>query len=96
MPIPAEDLYTAFVVVATNATVKDALKQLPQERNQRFWMYVLQPAAGGRYLAVLWKEIEEIARALGDIDLLPISALEGLPQPVEAVEQTSMGERAAR
>ena len=29
-------------------------------------------AAGGRYLAVLWREIEEIAHALGDIDRLPI------------------------
>jgi CHAT domain len=96
MPIPAEDLYTSFVVVASNTTVKDVLKQLPQDRNQRVWMYVVLPAAGGRYLAVLWKEIEEIARAMGDIDLLPISALEGLPQPVEAIEQGSMGQRAAR
>jgi hypothetical protein len=96
MPIPTEDLSTTFVVVAPNATVKDALKQLPKERDQRVWWYVLQPAAGGRYLAVRWSEIEEIARAMGDIDLLPISALEGLPQPVEAVEQSSMGERAAR
>jgi hypothetical protein len=96
MPIPAEELYTSFVVVAPNATVKEALKRLPDDRNQRVWMYVVLPAAGGRYLAVLWKEIEEIARAMGDIDLLPISALEGLPQPIEAVEQSSIGQRAAR
>jgi hypothetical protein len=96
MPIPAEDVYTAFVVVAPNTTVKDALKQLPPQRNQRVWMYVIMPAAGGRYLAVLWREIEEIAQRMGDIDRLPISALEALPQPVEAVEQSSMGKRAAQ
>jgi hypothetical protein len=96
MPIPAEDVYTSFLVVAPNTFVKDVLKQLPQQRNQRVWMYVIVPAAGGRYLAVLWREIEEIARTLGDIDRLPISQLEGLPQPVEGVEQGSMGKRAAQ
>jgi hypothetical protein len=96
MPIPIEDVYTSFIVVAPSTNVKDTLKQLPLQRNQRAWMYVIVPAPGGRYLAVLWREIEEIAQALGDIDMLPISALESLPQPVEAVEQSGMGKQAAR
>ncbi|HET9221456.1 MAG TPA: hypothetical protein VFO07_03075, partial [Roseiflexaceae bacterium] len=96
MPIPAEDVYTSFIVVAPSTNVKEALKQLPKQRNQRTWTYVIVPAAGGRYLAVLWREIEEIAQLMGDIDMLPISALEGLPQPTEAVEQGSIGKQAAR
>jgi hypothetical protein len=96
MPIPIEDVYTSFIVVTPSTNVKTALKQLLPQRNQRVWTYVIAPVGGGRYLAVLWREIEEIAQALGDIDMLPISALEGLPQPVEAVEQSSIGKQAAR
>src|SRR5690349_1736232 len=95
MPIPAEDVFTSFVVVTPNTTVKNVLKQLPTQRNDRVFTYVIVPMGGGRYLAVLWKEIEEIAQHMGDIELLPISALEGLPQPVEGVEQSSMGKQAA-
>ena len=35
MPIPAEDVFTSFVVVTPNTTVKNVLKQLPTQRNDR-------------------------------------------------------------
>jgi CHAT domain len=97
MPIPREELYTTVLAVAPNATVGQVLQQLPQDRNHRVWTYVVAPLADGRYLAFLWKDVEQIARNMGgDIKMIPIATLDGLPQPIAAVEQDSMGLQAAR
>jgi hypothetical protein len=97
MPSPQEELYTTVLAVAPNATVGQVLQQLPQDRNQRVWTYVVTPLADGRYLAFLWKDIEQIARNMGgDIMMLSLATLDGLPQPITAVEQDSMGLQAAR
>jgi hypothetical protein len=97
MPIPPEELYRSFVVVAPDATVGQVLRQMPQDRGQRVWTYVVMPVEGGRYLAVLWRDVERSALKMGgDLSRFPFNMLEDLPEPIEAAEQSSTSKQAAR
>jgi hypothetical protein len=97
MPIPLEELNKNFLVAAPDATIGALLDQLPADRNQRVFLYVVLPVAGGRYVVVRWLEIEQIAKAVGgEIRGLQLAKLQGLPMSVEAVEQDSMGIKSAR
>jgi len=64
MPIPSEDLYTSFVVVAPNATIGQVLKQLPEDRRQRAFTFVVLPVEYGRFIVVRWDEVERIVAGL--------------------------------
>jgi hypothetical protein len=97
MPIPLEELNKNFLVAAPDATIGALLDRLPTGRDQRVFMYVVLPVAGGRYVVVRWLEIEQIAKAVGgEIRGLQLAKLQGLPMSVEAVEQDSMGIKSAR
>jgi hypothetical protein len=97
MPIPSDQLYTKFVVVDPKARISSVLQALPADRNERVWTYVLQPQADGRYLAVLWKDVEQLARDEGVVsDSSLFSSLYGLPDPIAAVEQSSMSKQSAQ
>src|SRR5919109_2514748 len=97
MPIPLEDLEKRFIVAMPDETVGALLARLPDDRNERAFTYVVLPAAGGRYIVVRWLEVEQIAAGLNqDIRGMRLASLRGLPQPVEAVEQNSMGIRTAQ
>jgi len=92
MPIPQEDIITNVLVADANETVAQVQSRLPANRGDRAYKYVVWAVEGGRYIVVRWLEIEEIAQAQSqNIMQTAIGALPGLPQPVEAVEQDSMG-----
>ncbi|MFL5805244.1 MAG: CHAT domain-containing protein [Roseiflexaceae bacterium] len=96
MPIPMDKLDKNFVVAAPNATIGELLGQLPKKRTERAWFYIVQQATNRRYYVLLWKEVEEIGRAMGgELRNYPFKQLDNLPLSVEAVEQSSMGEQAA-
>jgi CHAT domain len=92
MPIPQEDIITNVLVADANETVAQVQSRLPANRGDRAYKYVVWAVQGGRYIVVRWLEIEEIARTQRqNIMQTAIGALPDLPQPVEAVEQDSMG-----
>lgn len=97
MPIPADDLDTQFILATANDTVGALLARLPADRSRRVYTYVVLPVAGERYVVARWLEVERIAAAKGPrIQDQRFADLPGLPDPVEGVEQHSMGLRAAR
>lgn len=97
MPIPLEDLEKNFVVALPDETIGALLVRLPADHNERANTYVVQPVGDGRYVVVRWLEVEQIATAMKqDIRGMQLSSLAGLPQPIGAVEQSSMGGEAAR
>ncbi len=92
MPIPQEDIITNVLVAAATETVAQVQSRLPANRADRAYKYVVWAIEGGRYIVVRWVEIEDIARSQNqDIMQMAIGALPGLPRPVEAVEQDSIG-----
>lgn len=92
MPIPQEDLITNLLVVAATDTVAEVQSRLPANRGDRAYKYIVWAAEGGRYIVARWLEVEDIARTQSqNIMQTAIGALPGLPKPVEAVEQDSMG-----
>ena len=97
MPIPINELEQKFIFATPDKTIGELLGRLPGDRNERAFVYVVLPVAGGRYVVVRWLEVEQIAAGLGqDVRGMRLSSLPGLPEPVAAVEQNSMGIRAAR
>ncbi len=97
MPIPLEKLNTQLIVATPDETIGALLRRLPEDRIGRVFTYVVLPADGGRYLAVRWIEVEQLAAtAGGNILGLRLAALLGLPSPVEAVKQNSMGWKSAQ
>ena len=72
MPIPLEELNKNFLVAAPDATIGALLDRLPTGRDQRVFMYVVLPVAGGRYVVVRWRqrvgEVIDSSPAIGDID----------------------------
>ena len=97
MPIPINELEQKFILATPDQTIGELLGRLPGDRNERAFVYVVLPVAGGRYIVVRWLEVEQIADGLGqDVRGMRFSSLPGLPEPVAAVEQHSMGIRAAR
>lgn len=95
MPIPSEDLYKNYIVATLDTIAESLLPRLPSNRVDRMYHFVVVPVGDSRYYAILWKDIEELA-SRRNIRSMPISALQELLVSVEAVEQNSMGEKAAR
>jgi CHAT domain len=96
MPIPQEDIITNLLVAAATDTVAEVQSRLPANRGDRAYKYVVWAVEGGHYIVVRWLEIEDIARAQSqNIMQTAIGTLPGLPKPVEAVEQDSMGLQSA-
>lgn len=98
MPIPTDDLKTnagsrpVFAVLAPDATVADALAQLPENRNQRIWMYTVVPLADGRYLVARWIEVELTATAVGrDVRGERLTSLDELLSTVDPNLEISLG-----
>jgi hypothetical protein len=97
MPIPSEKLNTDFIVATADETIGMLRPRLSSDRVARLWTYVVLPAADGLYLVVRWIEVEQIAAATGgNLWEVRLDSLPGLPQPVEAVKQASMGLRSAQ
>lgn len=97
MPIPDEEIDRRWIWALPSEAVGEVLSRLPSDRARRAYTYLVLPADDRRYLAVRWVEIEQIAAAMRqDISAIAIGALAGLPAPVAAVEQSSMGKSAAR
>ncbi len=73
------------------------LQKLPKDCAKRAWVYVVVLDGKGRYYALLWCEVEEIAQATGDVrPSLPFRPLDSLPFSVEGVEQRTVSKQAAR
>lgn len=97
MPIPSEDLRKDFVLAMPDTTIGELLRKLPKKRQERAFWYIVLPVVGGRYIVAQWVEVERIAAQLpGEAGGLRFADLSGLPEPVAAVEQVSMGVKAAR
>ena len=97
MPIPQEEINTHWIQVVANETIGEVLARLPADRAARAYVYIVFPVAGGRYVVARWVEIEQIAlRMAQDTRHLPLGSLQGLPEPVEAVEGDSIARSAAR
>jgi hypothetical protein len=96
MPIPQENLITNLIVVDAGETIAQVQSRLPANRSDRAYKYVVWAVESGRYIVVRWLEIEDIARMQSqNITQMPIGTLPGLPQPVESVEQNSIGNQEA-
>lgn len=97
MPISSSDLEKRFIIAMPDETIGALLSRLPANRSERAFTCIVLPGAGGRYVVVRWSEVEQIAALVRqDIRGLRLATLPGLPQPVEAIEQNSVGNRAAR
>jgi hypothetical protein len=97
MPISIDELEQNVLEAPANVTIGELLKKLPKERSARAWVYVVVPDGKGRYYALLWCEVEEIAQAMGAVARsLPFRSLDGLPLSVEAVEQSTVSKQAAQ
>ncbi|MFN8481381.1 MAG: CHAT domain-containing protein [Kouleothrix sp.] len=97
MPIPEDELTKDFVLADASEQLGAIRDRLPTNAAARNNTYIVWPLASGRYQAVYWKEIEALGRANAQITLAnTLVSLPGLPGPVEAVEQNSMGLGAAR
>src|SRR3982750_2652918 len=97
MPIPQEDINTNWVWVAPDETITQIQAKLPADRNMRAYKYIVFAIGAGTYIVARWFEIEQIAAASKqDIRGTPIRMLQGLPKPVIAIEQNSMGISSAR
>ncbi len=97
MPISIDELKKDFLEAQANVVIGQLLQKLPKDRAKRAWVYVVVPDGKGRYYALLWCEVEEIAQAMGDVrPSLPFKSLESLPPSVEGVEQRTVSKQAAR
>jgi hypothetical protein len=97
MPISIDDLERNVLEAPASVTIGELLKKLPKERGARAWVYVVVPDGKGRYYALQWCEVEEIAQVMGDVrTTLPFRSLDGLPLSVEGVEQSTVSKQAAQ
>ena len=97
MPIPEGELNKGYILVAAGDQIGQIRDRLPANAGARAYTYVVWPLPSGQYQVVRWLEIEALAGANAQITLTSaIGSLPGLPAPVAAVEQDSMGLSGAR
>lgn len=58
-------LETNFLIVSAEQTVEAVYAMLPEQRNDRAFMYILADLGNARWFVARWIEIEEIARLAG-------------------------------